>query len=66
MEEARKKLRLCLMLVVAAAVIIGAVYYFTDVRNGHDMSGGTLVREMPYNVPGAGNIAGRVSHGVTC
>lgn len=66
MEEARKKLRLCLLLVVAAAVIIGAVYYITDVRNGHDMSGGTLVREMTYGAHGAEIIAGRVCHGITC
>ncbi len=59
MEEARKKLRLCLLLVVAAAVI-------TDVRNGHDMSGGTLVREMTHGAHGAEIIAGRVCHGITC
>lgn len=49
MEEARKKLRICLLLVVATAVIIGAVYYFNDVRNSGDMSGGTLVRMMEQN-----------------
>lgn len=66
MEEARKKLRICLMFVVAAAVIIGAVYYFTDVKSGHDMSGGTLVREMPYSSHMAGDMIGRGSHGITC
>lgn len=45
MEEARKKLRICLMAVVAAAVIIGLVYYFGDVKKSRNMSEGTLVRQ---------------------
>lgn len=32
MEEARKKLRICMVLVVAAAIIVGLIYYFHDVR----------------------------------
>lgn len=60
MEEARKKLRICLMLVVTAAVIIGAVYYFNDVRNNRDMSGGTLVRELQENFQAVKAAAGRV------
>lgn len=43
MDEARKKLRLWLLAVVAAAVIVGLIYYFTDGKSG-DMSEGTLVR----------------------
>ena len=43
MEEARKKLRLCLICVVAVAVIVGAIYYFTDVRSKENISEGTLV-----------------------
>ena len=38
MEEARKKLRLCLALVVALAVIVGLIYYFGDAKKGRDMS----------------------------
>lgn len=43
MDEARKKLRVCLICVVAAAVIIGFIYYFNDVRGKKDISEGTLV-----------------------
>lgn len=43
MDEARRKLRLWLAFVVAAAVIIGLVYYFTDGKNSGDKSEGTLV-----------------------
>ena len=45
MEEARKKLRLCLALVVALAVIAGLIYYFGDAKKGRDMSEGTLVKK---------------------
>lgn len=43
MDEARKKLRVCLLCVVAAAVIIGLVYYFRDVRSVESVTDGTLV-----------------------
>lgn len=43
MDEARKKLRVCLICVVAAAVIIGVIYYFSEVYSGSDVSEGTLV-----------------------
>lgn len=43
MEEARKKLRVCLIFVVAAAVIIGMVYYFHDVKGEAQINGGTLI-----------------------
>lgn len=45
MDEARKKVRVCLLCVVAAAVIIGLVYYFRDVRNADHITDGTLVRQ---------------------
>ena len=44
MEEARKKLRICLILVVTAAVIIGVIYYFHDVRGKDYATDGTLVQ----------------------
>lgn len=50
MEEARKKLRLCLAVVVAAAVIIGLIYYFNDVKKGGNMSEGTLVKQAEWNL----------------
>lgn len=43
MEEARKRLRVCLICVVALAVLAGAVYYFHDVRDSKNISEGTLV-----------------------
>lgn len=43
MEEARKKLRIC-MLVVAAAIIVGLIYYFHDVRGKDYATEGTLVQ----------------------
>lgn len=43
MDEARKKLRICLFCVVMAAVIIGAIYYINDVSNNNNINEGTLV-----------------------
>ena len=43
MEEARRKLRLCLICVVAIAVIAGCIYYISDVKAKEDISEGTLV-----------------------
>jgi len=43
MDDARKKLRVCLICVVAIAVIVGFIYYFNEVRDGGDVSEGTLV-----------------------
>lgn len=43
MEEARRKLRACLILVVTVAVIMGMVYYFHDVQGGTQVSDGTLI-----------------------
>lgn len=45
MDNARKKLRVCLICVVMAAVIIGFVYYFNDVRTRSTIDEGTLVRK---------------------
>ena len=33
MENARRKLRVCLICVVMAAVVIGLIYYFNDMRD---------------------------------
>lgn len=43
MDDARKKLRVCLICVVAVAVIVGFIYYFNDVKSNTDVSEGTLV-----------------------
>ena len=61
MEEARRKLRLCLAVVVAAAVIIGLLYYFGDVKKGKNMSEGTLVRQTEWN-PGTALADGGGGH----
>lgn len=45
LEDARRKIRICLVIVVAAAVLVGLIYYFTDVRGKSPMSEGTLVRQ---------------------
>lgn len=44
MEEARRKLRVCLICVVAAAVIMGLIYYLMDAGTQEQISEGTLVR----------------------
>ena len=44
MEEARRKLRIFLACIVAVAVLVGMIYYFTDVYGNQDVSEGTLVR----------------------
>ena len=43
MEEAKRKFRMFLICVVMAAVLVGMIYYFTDVYEGVDVSEGTLV-----------------------
>ena len=47
MEEARRKIRVFLICVVMAAVLVGVIYYFTDVYGSSDISEGTLVM-LPY------------------
>lgn len=44
MEEARKKLRICLFFVVAAAVVLGVIYYVSTLRVEDQFSDGTLVK----------------------
>lgn len=43
MDEARKKLRACLIFVVLLAVIIGCIYYFGEKSKKDHISEGTLV-----------------------
>jgi hypothetical protein len=43
MEEARRKMRIFLICVVMAAVLVGMIYYFTDVYGSENISEGTLV-----------------------
>lgn len=49
MEEARKKLRICLIFVVALAVMAGCIYYFNDVKKKENINGGTLVMSQTGN-----------------
>lgn len=44
MEDARRKLRVCLITVVAVAVIVGLIYYFGSERGKQNTSEGTLVK----------------------
>lgn len=44
MEETRKKLRIFLVCMVMAAVLVGIVYYFTDVYEKQMLSDGILVK----------------------
>lgn len=44
MEEAKRKLRIFLICVVMTAVLVGIIYYFTDVYGNMDISKGTLVK----------------------
>ncbi|MGN1166549.1 MAG: hypothetical protein ACI4S2_09030 [Lachnospiraceae bacterium] len=60
MDEARKKLRICLIFIVAIAVIIGMIYFFSDMRNKNDVSEGTLVRQIETGtLQEKGNLTGR-------
>ena len=43
MDNARRKLRVCLICVVMAAVVIGRIYYFNDMRDHGKINEGTLV-----------------------
>ena len=43
MEEARKRLRVCLIFVVLLAILVGCIYYFGDKNREKDVSEGTLV-----------------------
>lgn len=48
MDEAGRKLRVFIICVVMSAVLIGAIYYFTDVYGTSDVSEGTLVKAYVY------------------
>lgn len=50
MEKARRKLRIFLCMLVAAAVVVGVVYYFYEVKRQKDLSDGTLVRSWERTV----------------
>ena len=43
LEEGRKKIRMCLIFVITAAVIIGFIYYFNDVKGSLGVIEGTFV-----------------------
>lgn len=53
MEDGKKKIWICLVIIVAAAVLIGLIYYF----GAQDISGseGFLI-QIPYKDTGAGEI----------
>lgn len=60
MDEARKKLRICLIFVVVVAVIIGMIYCFSDRKDKNSVNEGTLVRQIePGELHGKGNLTGR-------
>nr|WP_296267192.1 hypothetical protein [uncultured Merdimonas sp.] len=43
MDKARKKIRVCLICVVSAAVIMGFIYFFLSAGDSGSISEGTLV-----------------------
>lgn len=43
MEEARRKLRICLLFIVMAAIIVGCIYYFGEAEKQKHINEGTLV-----------------------
>ena len=46
LEQARKRLRICLIAVVLLAIVAGCAYYFGDFGKERDVTEGTLVREI--------------------
>lgn len=44
MEEGRRKIRICLMSIVLAAVVIGIFYYYYHDAEAVSNSAGTLIR----------------------
>ena len=50
MEEAKRKLRIFLICVVMTAVLVGVIYYFTDVYGTSDVSEGTLVQHVSEEI----------------
>lgn len=50
MDEARRKIRICLLFIVMIAALMGAVYYMNDAKGGNNMEEGTLVRQdVPFD-----------------
>lgn len=45
MDNARRKIRICLVCVVTAAVIVGLIYYINEVKNSGGINEGTLVKQ---------------------
>lgn len=54
MEQARRKLRICLICVVFAAVLAGIVYYYYEDGKIEVINRGTLVRQMDTKMTKAG------------
>ena len=48
MDEARRKLRMWLAIAVTAAIIVGCIYYFHDVKGSHGVNQGPLVKKTVY------------------
>lgn len=46
MDEGRRKVRICLVIIVLAAVILGGMYYLYNRNEEFPDSGGTLVKCM--------------------
>ena len=46
MEDARRKIRMCLNFLVTFALIIGLIYNIHDVRGTHGVNEGTLIKRM--------------------
>lgn len=43
MEKARKRLRVCLICMVLAAIVVGTLYYYYEVKGSNQISEGTLI-----------------------
>lgn len=43
-KKARRRIRVCLFLVVMIAVFVGTVYYYQEMRNTQQISDGILVK----------------------
>ncbi|QUO30843.1 hypothetical protein KFE17_07905 [Faecalicatena sp. Marseille-Q4148] len=53
MEQARRKLRICLICVVFAAVLAGIAYYYYEDGKIEVINRGTLVRQTDTKITGA-------------
>lgn len=43
MEKAKKRIRMCLLFVVLAALFIGIVYYYYNIKGADSITEGTLI-----------------------